>query len=122
MLSVSAAAQFMSASFIPVRWLSRFFLNLANELDDQLSPDVAHCIRSALESTENIPPKAYCAIELLENSLGKFDIDGQIKGLESVRNECNRHLEELTQNRDIRLRNYQTLGLCAGAALAILLI
>ena len=31
-------------------------------------------------------------------------------------------LEQMAEGRDTRLRSYQTLGLCAGAALAILLV
>jgi hypothetical protein len=54
--------------------------------------------------------------------MGKFDIDGQINGLEAVRSLCRRMLDELTSGREVRLRNYQTLGLCAGAALVILFI
>jgi len=49
-------------------------------------------------------------------------MEGQLKGLESVRQECRRQVETLSYNRDARLRSYQTLGLCAGAALAILFV
>ena len=59
---------------------------------------------------------------LLGKSIGRFDMDGQIKGLEAVRQDCRRRLDELSKDRDTRLRSYQTLGLCAGAALAILFI
>ena len=48
---------------------------------------------------------------------------GAVRHLEAlgvdVRGDCRTQLKALEQNRDIRLRNYQTLGLCAGAALAI---
>ena len=62
------------------------------------------------------------ALILLGRWLGRFDLDGQLKGLDAVRQECRRHLEELNNNREVRLRSYQTLGLCAGAAIAILFI
>ena len=43
-------------------------------------------------------------------------------GVETVRGECRRELEQMNVNKDVRLRSYQTLGFCAGAAVAILLI
>ena len=42
--------------------------------------------------------------------------------MEIVRNYCDRELESLGKNGEERLRSYQTLGLCAGAALAILFV
>lgn len=98
------------------------FLNLAHELEDQIHPDVWRCMSSALTKSKELPSLTKLAFEMLGKSLGRFDIDGQLKGLESVRTECRRNLSELTCNRDTRIRSYQTLGLCAGAAIAILFI
>lgn len=98
------------------------FLALTHELEDQISPDVEHCMTAALSKIKNIPTLTNESLLLLGRSLGRFDIDGQLKGLDSVRQECRRNLEYLNQNRDVRLRSYQTLGLCAGAAIAILFI
>jgi hypothetical protein len=61
-------------------------------------------------------------LQLLGASLGRFDLDGQLTALETARASCRHCLEGLESNRDIRLRNYQTLSLCAGAALALILI
>lgn len=94
----------------------------ATQLEDQILPDVACCMTAALSGVKDLPPHSLDVMELLGRSLGRFDMEGQIKGLEAVRQECRRSLNDLTYNRDARLRSYQTLGLCAGAALAILLI
>ena len=102
--------------------INKVFYLLAEELEYQLSPDVEGCMTAVLSKNKDMPCLSYSAMELLGRSLGRFDIEGQLKGLESVRQECRRNLNELMENRDLRLRNYQTLGLCAGAALAILLI
>lgn len=102
--------------------LSEFFLFLTRELEDQLSPDVKGCVDSALKAQSDLPKLTRSSLELLGQSLGRFDIQGQLKGLEAVRQDCRRNLEELNQNKQARLRGYQTLGLCAGAALAILLL
>ncbi len=98
------------------------FLRLAEELEAQIAPDVGSCMRSALSDQRDLPLKTVDALILLGNSLGRFDLEGQLKGLEAVRTVCRRELENLSLNRDTRLRSYQTLGFCAGAALVILFI
>lgn len=100
--------------------IGKFFVILSQELESQVSPDVASCIRAALSCAEALPKRAVKALELLGTSLGRFDSEGQIRGLEAVRAFCRSELEQMETNRDVRLRSYQTLGLCAGAALAIL--
>ena len=98
------------------------FLSLAIELEDQIHPDVWHCMASVLGKTKDIPDLTGQALETFGRSFGQFDIEGQLKGLETVRSECRRNLNELALNRTTRVRSYQTLGLCVGAAVAILFI
>lgn len=98
------------------------FQRLADELEGQVSPDVQHCMAAALAKSAELPGLTREAMEQLGASLGRFDLSGQLKGLEAVGKFCARELERLGENRDNRLRSYQTLGLCAGAALAILFI
>ena len=98
------------------------FLSLSDELDKQISPDVPRCMAAALEKTEKLQVKTKDAFILLGQSLGCFDIDGQLKGLEMTKCEVSRMLMEHTSNQDNRIRCYQTLSICAGAAIAILLI
>lgn len=97
------------------------FTALAEALEAKLSPDVSDCMDSVLTGID-LPPVTLRNLKLLGSSLGRFDFEGQLKGLETVRTACRTDLEALTANREVRLRNYQTLSLCAGAALAILLI
>ena len=102
--------------------LCDIFLLLTHKLEDQASAEVNGCMQLALDAFKDIPALTHDALELLGRSLGRFDIQGQMQGLETVRAQCRRYLEELNQNKTARLRGYQTLGLCAGAALAILLL
>lgn len=102
--------------------IGQVLLMLARELECQISPDVECCMEAALQSDFNLPSRSRIAFETLGQSLGRFDLDGQVQGLESVRAFCRAELEKLGKDRDVRLRSYQTLGLCAGAALAILMI
>lgn len=102
--------------------VGQVLLMLARELECQISPDVESCMEEALGSNLDLPNRTRTAFETLGQSLGRFDLEGQIRGLEAVRSFCRAELERLGKDRDSRLRNYQTLGLCAGAALAILLV
>ena len=102
--------------------LRRVFAMLANELEDQISPDVRHCMQSVLAKVKDVPVHTLVCLHLLGDSLGRFDLQGQLKGLEAVRQECRLKLNKLMGNSEVRIRSYQTLGLCAGAALVILLI
>ena len=49
-----------------------------------------------------------------------FDLAGQLKSLKALQRACQDALVSLERDKDVRMRNYQTLGLCAGAALAII--
>lgn len=98
------------------------FTRLAAELERQILPDAAACTHAALAAVPQISPLAEKHFRTLAMSLGKFDLQGQIGVLETEIASCRRDLEELTRNRGLRLRNYRSLALCAGIALAILLL
>lgn len=100
--------------------LRNVFLNLARELDWQVSPDACSCMSAALKLTPDLPVSLRKLLLQLGHTLGRFDFPGQIQGLQVVRAACGESLKKLSKDRDVRLRSYQTLGLCAGAALAIL--
>lgn len=99
-----------------------FFLLLAGELEAQVAADAGCCVRAVLERMPELSPTLSARLLDLGNTLGRFDLPGQLRGLRSAQSLCRLSLEELTRNRDSRLRSYQTLGLCAGAALAILFL
>lgn len=102
--------------------LGKVFIRLAEELESQISPEVSGCMHMALAVSPPMPEKTKQNLKLLGSSLGRFDLEGQISGLESLRHSCRKDLDGLEKDRDVHLRSYQTLGLCAGAALAILFI
>jgi len=102
--------------------IGQVLLMLAAELECRVSPDVESCVRDTLCQARELPERTKKAFQVLGASLGRFDVEGQIRGLEGVRSFCRMELDSLSQNRDVRLRSYQTLGLCAGAAIAILFV
>ena len=101
--------------------VGRILTEMGMQLEQQLAPDAASCMASVLPS-EKLPLSLRRLLSQLGSCLGRYDLSGQLEGLETVLEECGQQLEGLSQDRDQRLRNYGTLGLCTGAALAILFI
>ena len=102
--------------------ISEFLGYLSDDLKQKQSPDVASCLMIAKSRIGRLPTRLELALDLLAMSLGKFDVDGQLQGLDAVKNHCTDALNTMGNNRDIRLRSYQTLGICGGAALVILMV
>ena len=102
--------------------VGRLLTNLGRELESKCAPDVQSCLAAAAATAGQLPRRIREAVCILGSTLGNFDLEGQLAGLEAVRSYCRSQLDEMSQGRDARLRSYETLGLCAGAALAILLV
>lgn len=98
------------------------FSALSGELEKQVAPQAQDCVDAALTSFPKLPERVREAFRLLGSTLGRFDLAGQQQGLSAVAQVCREGISELSENRATRLRGYQTLGLCAGAALAILFL
>lgn len=102
--------------------IGRVFADLAKELDKQVFADVAGCMDIVLKNRPDIPEKTVLLLKKLGTTLGEFDLDGQLQGFTQLIAQCETELSLLSKDRDQRLRSYQTLGLCAGAAVAIVLL
>lgn len=102
--------------------VGQIFLLLAEELEAQVSPDVRRCMACALDRTGGVWCPVVCILSELSGSLGRFDLCGQLRAIDHARTLCREKLNQLQQGKDNRLRSYQTLGICAGAAIAILLV
>ena len=101
--------------------IRKLFLTFSQELEDQISPDAYQCMCSSIQKTEQLPSVVVNHLKRLGKSLGQFDLEGQIRMMESVREDCLKDLLNMDENKKYRIRSYQTLSLCAGAALAVLL-
>lgn len=101
--------------------LQRTFHEIADALSDQVFPDVRKVFATVLQRNKALPKHTSEHLLLLGQTLGKFDLPGQLRGLELCKQEILHKLNEMERNQQQRLRSYQTLGFCAGAALAILL-
>ena len=93
----------------------------ASELEQQVTADIALCMRAALKKSPTLSDAVQQMLINLTSNLGVLDLHSQISVLEGIVETCKKELEHFTRNQDVRLRNYPTLGLCIGAALVILL-
>ena len=102
--------------------LRKFWEQTAMEMESQIAPDAVSCMDAAANKVTSLPKYTAQALGMLGKILGCFDLEGQQKAMQPVHQFCEDKLAELEENKTQRIRNYQTLGLCAGAALAILFI
>ena len=98
-----------------------FFRGLASELERGDAPDVQVCVRAVLEKMD-LPRELGRQFQQLGDTLGRFDLPGQLRGLEGAIRSAGDALRRIRDGADGRRRSWQTLGLCAGAALAILFV
>lgn len=110
------------ASSVCTGCVSSVMNSIAQELDNQILPDVAGCIKAALIKRKDIPLHTSKVFQNLERCLGSFDVETQLKALMAVRQECRFELDTLVKYQYNRVHSYQVLGVCAGAAIAILFI
>lgn len=102
--------------------LAKVFKDFSEELETQIAPDASLCMGAVLNRYPQLPPISAELLRQFGNMAGRFDLQGQLSGIAHLQNLCAHNLQQLSANRDTRLRNYQALGLCAGAALVILFI
>lgn len=119
--SADLSALFSAAARRTGGRIGELFTRMASELSERVAPDAGVCMRTAM-SRVCLPEKTGTVALQLGRSLGEFHLEEQLQQLALVQEECRRLLEEHTRNRDSRVRSYQTLGLCSGLAIAILLL
>lgn len=84
--------------------------------------EVSQAVELALRQRNTLPKSLQEIFRSLGSCLGKFDLEGQLKELELISLQCVQSLENLRINHISKLKTYQTLSLCLGAALGILLL
>lgn len=102
--------------------LRRIFHALSKKLEAGSETDAARCMSLVLQENSNLPPKVKRILRHLGKILGRYDLEGQLQGMDMVILECEQEKKLLTEERDIRMKSYRTLGICAGLALAVLFI
>ena len=96
--------------------VGKFFGTLGQELRRGDVSEAPTCVALTLARDRELPE----ACRSLLSQLGKSS--GQLRGLAAAQEACRKELERVEAEKAGRLRCYRALGLCAGAALAILLL
>lgn len=102
--------------------VAQFFSLLSKNLITQVYSNPVDCAQSAIKQLKNAPATLTSVMQTFSGHLGMFNLEGQVRALERTANETQDALKKLSQDQEVRMRSYQTLGICAGAALAILLV
>ena len=99
-----------------------FLKELQIELEGQISANAETSVLSVLNRKMDMSRKTKELLLCWAHSLGKYDVQGQIKGITQTRSLVEEELQILKSDKEVKLRNYRTFGFCAGAALAVLLM
>lgn len=103
------------------RQLEQLYAKLSACLVEQVFADAASCMEAVL-CEENLPQSVTQLHRMLGQTLGDYDLSGQLGELAAVKAACEDSIDSLRRNSVQKARAYKTLGLCAGAALAIMLL
>lgn len=102
--------------------ISQIFLKLADLLDSHTENTVFACMEIAIMAVNIQSARVNNLLLNLGKTLGKFDVSGQIKGMQTIKEESIAILNSLSLNQKEKVRSIKTIGLCAGIAIAILLM
>lgn len=102
--------------------VGRFFASLGSVLQQGEICRVPEAVAVCLARNDDLADEARPILLRLGRSLEQMDLEAQLQGLEAARTECSLALTKLEQEKMGMLCSYRALGLCGGAALAILLL
>lgn len=104
--------------------LERLFSRIARDMDKRrwLTPMAA--MEQALKDVPELPQGDRISLILLELSgkLGKYDLDSQRQGIDLALVQLEEERQKAEREKSVKGRTYETLGVCAGLAMAILLL
>lgn len=104
--------------------VAALFARCAELLTQNRTLGVPPAFRAALAQTRGLmlPVQAQQTLLTLSLSLGQFDLEGQSRALELAAERLSAQLRTLEQGKTVRCRSYATIGICAGMALAVILL
>lgn len=107
------------ASSVKGQW-GQVFLDMSARMEKDRWLTPATAAQKALVSVTDEPIGRI--MQDLAGKLGSYDLEAQLHGIDRAVHEVNALLSGLVEEKRLRSRTYQTLSICAGAAIAILLI
>ena len=104
--------------------VGEFFGCCAQQMAQNPAASVQGIVCDALQKTPQLTLSQTARQTLLElsMSLGKFDAAGQMSAITLAAGRFRQELQTLESRRRERCRSYETIGVCAGLALAVILL
>lgn len=104
--------------------VAELFRTLSVELSDSRTQSTEAAMQKAIEKTKRLclPSRAVFSLLELGETLGKYDLTGQLSVLASIRKRLAIELSALEREQVQRTKTYATLGICAGIAVVILIL
>ena len=102
--------------------MGKVLLDFSKGLESNRNSDIASCLEQAIKESKKISKEAEDSLLEFGVNLGHFDVFGQVRDIEAVCDHCQKKIQEIETGKEERIRTYRTLGFCAGAALAIMLM
>ena len=99
----------------------KLFSALAQYLAPGGEASPSECMERALQE-HPIPSAVRERLTQLADTLGRYDLCAQISGIQAVQELCRRDQQALALERSKTVKSCQALGICTGAAVAILLL
>lgn len=102
----------------------RLFSSVARQMERRRWLTLSGAMEQALSEEEELGRDTALrdVFMRLAAGLGKYDRDHQLQTMEMAAADLQRLLQEAEREQNLRSRTYRTLGICAGLAMAILLI
>lgn len=102
--------------------LAAFFGQAAGDLHLRQEGSVYAIFKKALSAAppSAFPPQVRLVLLNLGKGLGKYDLERQLQSIDLAAERLQSLLDALQADQRARIRSYCTLGVCAGAAIAIL--
>ena len=103
--------------------LREVFQATAQRIELQSDGDVGEIMEAVLiRHGQSLPISCICRLRELGGVLGAYEAEAQTKALEALSGRVSASVEEIRQGRAERCRSYEVMGVCAGCALAIILL
>lgn len=101
--------------------IAELFVHLSQQLESGGADSAAVCMAGCIAEFD-LPSQLTQRLEQLGDTLGRYDLTSQIAGIQTVMELCKRDLQALMAERIKSVKSCQALGMCTGAAVAILLL
>ena len=104
--------------------MAEVFAKVSGSMDKHCWLTPFSAFRQALRDAVGIRQEDKIRTILLElaGKLGQYDLDSQMQGIELAMNRLEEERQNAEQERSVKSRTYETLGICAGLAVAIILL